>query len=78
MYQPAHPRSEVEDPAALLAEPRADPNQADLMVLKELAESGKLRPVIDRTFALDDTVDALRHSATGHARGKVVLSMRAA
>jgi NADPH:quinone reductase-like Zn-dependent oxidoreductase len=53
----------------------SNPNHADLVVLKELVESGKLRPVIDRTYALDDTVDALRHIATGHARGKVVLSV---
>ncbi len=53
----------------------SNPNQADLIVLRDLVEAGKVRPVIDRTFALDETVDALRRIATGHARGKVVLAI---
>ena len=53
----------------------SSPNQADLVALRDLVEAGQLRPVIDRTFPLDHTVDALRRIATGHARGKVVLSM---
>jgi len=51
------------------------PNHADLVVLAELVEAGKLRPVIDRTFPLDETVAALRHVQGGHARGKVVLAV---
>jgi NADPH:quinone reductase-like Zn-dependent oxidoreductase len=53
------------------------PNHADLIVLKELVESGGLKPVIERTYALDDAAAALRHIATGHARGKVVLAVAA-
>jgi NADPH:quinone reductase-like Zn-dependent oxidoreductase len=48
------------------------PNATDLAVLKELIEAGSLRPVIDRTFPLQETPAALRHIETGHARGKVV------
>ncbi len=50
------------------------PNHADLAILKTLAEQGKLRPVIDRTYPLAETPAALRHIATGHARGKVVIA----
>ncbi len=46
---------------------------ADLIVLKDIIEAGALRPVIDRTFALADAPDAVRHIGRGHARGKVVV-----
>ena len=49
------------------------PNQADLQVLKGLIEAGKLTPVIDRTFSLNETAEALRLIGGGHARGKVVI-----
>jgi NADPH:quinone reductase-like Zn-dependent oxidoreductase len=48
-------------------------NHVDLEVLKGMVEAGQLKPVICRTFPLDDTVDALRLVASGHAAGKVVL-----
>ena len=48
-------------------------NKADLETLRELLESGKLRPVIDRQLPLSETADALRYLETGRARGKVVL-----
>jgi NADPH:quinone reductase-like Zn-dependent oxidoreductase len=54
------------------------PARADLETLKTLCESGKLRPVIDRTCALQDTPDALRYIEQGHARGKVVVNLRPA
>jgi NADPH:quinone reductase-like Zn-dependent oxidoreductase len=49
------------------------PNHVDLKHLKELVESGKLTPVIDRTYPLDDTVTALKYIDSGHARGKVII-----
>jgi NADPH:quinone reductase-like Zn-dependent oxidoreductase len=52
------------------------PNHADLVLLNTLVESGKLKPVIDRTFALHDTPKALRYIESGHARGKIVISVR--
>ncbi len=45
----------------------------DLNVLRELAEAGKLAPVIDRTYPLSEAADAIRYAETGHARGKVVI-----
>jgi len=51
------------------------PNQADLLVLKDLCETGKVRPVIDRRFALSEVSSAVRYVEDGHARGKVVVSV---
>jgi NADPH:quinone reductase-like Zn-dependent oxidoreductase len=51
------------------------PNQEDLLVLKELCESGKVRPVIDRRFPLSEVSSAVRYVEDGHARGKVVVTM---
>jgi NADPH:quinone reductase-like Zn-dependent oxidoreductase len=48
----------------------------DLLVLKELAEVGKLRPVIDREYSLDDAAEAVRYLGTGQARAKVVINIR--
>ena len=50
-------------------------NRADLLVLKELIEAGKITPVIDATYALSDTGKALAHVGEGHARGTVVISV---
>jgi NADPH:quinone reductase-like Zn-dependent oxidoreductase len=46
---------------------------ADVDRLKELVAAGKLRPVIDRTYPLEQIVEALRWVDDGHARGKVVV-----
>jgi NADPH:quinone reductase-like Zn-dependent oxidoreductase len=46
----------------------------DLDVLRELLESGKVTPVIDRRYELDETADAFRYLGEGHARGKVVVT----
>ena len=51
----------------------AQPNQDDLLVIKELLESGKVVPVIDRTYPLAQTADAIRYLETSRARGKVVI-----
>jgi NADPH:quinone reductase-like Zn-dependent oxidoreductase len=48
---------------------------ADLAVLKDLIDAGKVTPVIDRTYRLRETADALRHLATGHAAGKTVIAV---
>lgn len=50
-------------------------NQKDLFIMKELLESGKVVPVIDRRYPLSQTADALRYLGTGHARGKVVITV---
>ena len=50
-------------------------NAADLLVLTELIESGKLTPVIDKTYPLSQTPDAVRYMQEGRARGKVVITV---
>jgi NADPH:quinone reductase-like Zn-dependent oxidoreductase len=49
------------------------PNKEDLQFLKELIEAGTLTPVIDRTYSLSETPEAIRYLENGHARGKVVI-----
>lgn len=53
----------------------ADLNKDDLTLLGELMQSGKVTSVIDRTYKLSQAADALRYLETGHARGKVVLTV---
>jgi NADPH:quinone reductase-like Zn-dependent oxidoreductase len=50
-------------------------NRGDLVALKALVEAGAVTPVIDRTFALRETPQAIAHVAGGHARGTAVLSI---
>jgi len=47
----------------------------DLVLLGELATNGEIRPVIDRTYALDDIVEAHRYVDNGHKRGNVVIAV---
>jgi NADPH:quinone reductase-like Zn-dependent oxidoreductase len=49
----------------------------DLVVLKDLIEAGKITPVIDRVYPLDEGHLALDHVGAGHARGKVVIAVAA-
>jgi NADPH:quinone reductase-like Zn-dependent oxidoreductase len=51
------------------------PNQADLVFVRGLLEAGKIKPVIDKRFPLSDTAEALRYLGTGHAQGKVVITV---
>jgi NADPH:quinone reductase-like Zn-dependent oxidoreductase len=48
---------------------------AGLALLKELTETGKLRVVIDRQYALSETPQAISHVGAGHARGKVIINV---
>ena len=48
---------------------------ADLQFLTELIEAGKVTPVIDRTYPLEQGPDAIRHLHAGHARGKLVITV---
>jgi NADPH:quinone reductase-like Zn-dependent oxidoreductase len=50
-------------------------NHEDLLVLKDLIESGKITPVIDRTYLLSEVPEAIRYLEEGHARGKVVITV---
>ena len=53
----------------------AEPNQNDLLFVKELLEAGKVVPVIDRCYPLSETAEAIRYLEAGHARGKVVITV---
>ena len=53
----------------------AELNKDDLATLAGLMESGKVTPVIDRTYRLGETAEALRYLEKGHARGKVVVTV---
>ena len=50
-------------------------NRADLLVLKDLVEAGKIAPVIDAAYPLRETRRAIAHVAAGHARGTVVIAI---
>lgn len=53
----------------------AQPNSKDLAFIKELLETGKVVPVIDRRYPLAETAEALRYLEVGHARGKVIITV---
>ena len=51
------------------------PSQQDLVTLKELAEAGKVTPVIDSMYPLSETVAAMRHVGEGHAQGTTIITV---
>ena len=50
-------------------------NRSDREALKELAESGAFRPVIDRRYTLDEIVEAHRYVDLGHKKGNVIVTI---
>jgi NADPH:quinone reductase-like Zn-dependent oxidoreductase len=50
-------------------------NKTDMAILSDLMRDGKMTPVIDRTYKLSDAPAALTYLETGHARGKVVITV---
>jgi NADPH:quinone reductase-like Zn-dependent oxidoreductase len=50
-------------------------NPKDLAVLKELAETGKIAPVIDRRYPFSDVPEALRYQGEGHSQGKIIIAV---
>ncbi|HNK63489.1 MAG TPA: NAD(P)-dependent alcohol dehydrogenase [Anaerolineales bacterium] len=50
-------------------------NRPDLDTLRELIESGKVKPVVEKVYPLGKVVDAMKHLGTGHAWGKIVLKI---
>jgi NADPH:quinone reductase-like Zn-dependent oxidoreductase len=48
---------------------------SDMEILRELMQSGKMTPVIDRHYPLTEVADAMRYLQAGHARGKVVVDI---
>jgi NADPH:quinone reductase-like Zn-dependent oxidoreductase len=53
----------------------ASPNHKDLVFLKELIESGKITPIIDKAYPLKDTSEAFRYLEESHPQGKVVITI---
>ena len=47
----------------------------DVLLVKELIEAGEYRPVVDRTYPLEDVVEATRYVETGQKTGNVVLTV---
>jgi NADPH:quinone reductase-like Zn-dependent oxidoreductase len=47
----------------------------DMFVMKELIESGKVTPYVERTYPLSETADALRYLGEGHAQGKIAITV---
>jgi NADPH:quinone reductase-like Zn-dependent oxidoreductase len=50
-------------------------NVEDLQAVTELIEAGKVTPVVGQSYSLSETPDAIRHLATGHAGGKLVIAV---
>ena len=50
-------------------------NKKDLLLLKDLLEAGKIKPVIDRRYPLSEVPEAIQYLEEGHARGKVVITI---
>jgi NADPH:quinone reductase-like Zn-dependent oxidoreductase len=53
----------------------ATAKKKDLLVVKELLETGKIEPVIERTCPLHEVPEAIRRIENEHARGKTVITM---
>jgi NADPH:quinone reductase-like Zn-dependent oxidoreductase len=53
----------------------AKPNRSDLVILKEMIETGKIVPFIDRTYSLSEVPEAIRQLEQRHVRGKVAISI---
>jgi len=53
----------------------ATPGRENLAALRELAESGKVAPVIDRSYQLSEVPEAIRYLEVEHARAKVVITV---
>ena len=51
------------------------PTKDDLIFLKDLLEVGKLKPIIDRRYSLEQVPDAIRYLEEGHVKGKLIINV---
>jgi NADPH:quinone reductase-like Zn-dependent oxidoreductase len=51
-------------------------NREDFMVLKNMVEGGQVKPIVERIYPLDRICEAMRHLGTGHAKGKIIVTMK--
>ena len=56
----------------------AKPSAEDLAYIVRLVEEGRVKPVIDRTYPLAQTAEAVRYQSEGHAMGKITIRVRQA
>ena len=54
----------------------ANPTRSDLIFLKDLLETGKLKQVIDRRYTLEQVPDAIRYLEEGHVKGKLIITVK--
>jgi len=60
----------------IIGQGMASTAQENLLAIKELLETGKVVPVIDRCYPLSETAGAIRYLETGHASGKVIIIVK--
>jgi NADPH:quinone reductase-like Zn-dependent oxidoreductase len=53
----------------------ASTSHADLLVIQELLEAGKIVPVIDKCYPLSETAEAIKYLIEEHGRGKVIITV---
>ena len=51
-------------------------NRADMQTLKELLESGKVKPFVEKAYPITRVADAMQHLGNGHVKGKIVVTMK--
>ncbi|GMA08577.1 hypothetical protein GCM10025886_17280 [Tetragenococcus halophilus subsp. flandriensis] len=52
------------------------PSGAQLEILRNYIEAGKLEPIIDRVFSFEQTQEAIEYSESGHAKGKIIIKIK--
>ena len=52
------------------------PNGRQLNEIRQLAEDGKVKPIIDKLFPFSEVIEALRYQKAGHAKGKIIIKMK--
>jgi NADPH:quinone reductase-like Zn-dependent oxidoreductase len=48
----------------------------DFLLLNDMFERGQVKPVVEITYPLEKISEAMRHLGTGHAKGKIAVTMR--